>query len=466
MSIFNRSRILEAQINELRTNTETLKGELAKSREVQELLVKDILTLEAVEHKYVGNDYRQYEDAVQSINDKYVGSAEWGVLQTRTVIDLRSAFILGEGIKVTHTTETRDEAERELQFVEDFRSFNGLDGQMDQEIAKEAEIEGKIALVLFPDNEPYLDWPGMISARFLSWLSKRYTVTADANDYLWYKKLEWKAMASASAGSLDESKFVYAKFGGRINAPNEAQPKVMACLTQIDRLDKALRDLREINHLFASPTPFFKCTEKKEAQELTAFLDKMNWKIGKAVCAMAEFSLIAAPAQGIDILISEIELCVKMISGTTGIPIHYLGLLDLLHNRATGENTRELIMAATTRERQTWIAVYEELFTKAMLMFNETYAAQKSEGQKLDPTKIKVDIPQVTEEHWTHIKDVLIPAAAANIISSEHVASQIPGVDTEAEAELREEREKEEAERAKEEMRMIQDRMDAKEPVA
>ena len=188
MSIFNKSKILQAEVRELRDKTATLTGQVTKYRETQELLVKDILTLQETTHAYVGNEYQVYEDAVYAIGEKYCGRAEWGTL-TRSIIDLRSAFILGEGIRISHTTETRAEAERELQFAEDFISFNDLDGELDQDMAKEAEIEGKIAIRLWLDEEPYRDWPGMISARFLSWLTRKYTVKADPNDYLWYKKI-------------------------------------------------------------------------------------------------------------------------------------------------------------------------------------------------------------------------------------------------------------------------------------
>jgi hypothetical protein len=461
MSIFNKSKILQAEVRELRDKTATLTGQVTKYRETQELLVKDILTLQEVSRAYVGNDYQVYEDAVYAISEKYCGRAEWGALQTRSIIDLRGAFILGEGIRISHTTETRSEAERELQFAEDFMSFNDLDGELDQEMAKEAEIEGKIAIKLWLNEEPYRDWPGMVSARFRSWLSSKYVIEADPNDYLWYKKLSWKATSTVPAGSYDETQFVYAKFGGRINMPNEAQPKIAACLTQIDRLDRALRDLREIDHLFASPTPYFKVLSVAEGQAIETYIEKTNWRIGKALVSSSEFSIVSAPITGVDNLIAEIELCVKMISGATGIPIHYLGLLDLLKNRSTGENIRELIMASTTRERQTWIGVYEELLTKAMQMWNATYKAQKTEGL-LDPTRIKVDIPQVTQEHWDHIQNVLIPAVAANIISKEHVAGQIPGVDQEKEAELRGEQEAKDAEQAKQEMAAFKEEMDMK----
>ncbi|MCJ7828612.1 MAG: phage portal protein [Dehalococcoidia bacterium] len=462
MSIFNKSKILQAEVRELRDKTADLGKQVVKYKETQELLVKDILTLQETTHAYVGNDYQTYDEAVLEISEKYCGRAEWGVLQTRSIIDLRAAFILGEGLKVTHTTETRAEAKRELQFAQDFMSFNDLDGELDQEMAKEAEIEGKIAIRLWLDEEPFRDWEGMVSARFLSWLTRKYEVTADANDYLWYKKLFWKATGTVVAGSLEEPDFVYAKFGGRINAPNEAQPKIAACLTQIDRLDRALRDLRQIEHLFAAPTPYFKVLSVAEGTAVEAYIERTNWKIGKALVTSSEYSIVSAPITGAETLIAEIELCVKMISGATGIPIHYLGLLDLLRNRSTGENIRELIMASTTKERQTWIGVYEELLTKAMQMWNATYAAQYSKEKQLDPMRIKVDIPQVTQEHWDHIQNVLIPAVTANIISKEHVAGQIPGVDQEKEAELRKAQEAKDAAQAKAEMAALKEEMTMK----
>ena len=421
---------------------------------VQETLVKDILTLQETTSKNVGNEYTDYATAVQAISDKYCGTADWGVIQTGAIIDLRAAFILGEGIKVSHTTETKAEAERELQFAKDFMEYNGLDSEMAHEIVKEAEIEGKTALKLSYDDEEFNDWPGMITARLISWLLKKYVVTADSEDYLWYTKLAWEASSTAPAGSLAEEEFVYKKFGGRIYDPNDAQPRIMKCLTQVDRLDKALYDLRRINHLFAGPTPDFKVEDMTTCNYLTQQIKDINWKIGKAIIHTGDFALVGPPAEGVANIISEIELTVKMISGTTGVPIHYLGLLDLLKNRATGDNTRELVMAATTRERAIWRGAFEELLTKAMEMYN----ASSGEGQKstaLDPTRIKVEIPLISEEYWKHIVEAYIPAVTAGIISKEAVATMFPNIDAEAEAERREEQEAKDAEAAKEEMELM-----------
>ena len=50
---------------------------------------------------YKGNEYRTYRKAISAINSKYNGTAKWGVLQTGNIIDLRAAFIISRGIKVS-----------------------------------------------------------------------------------------------------------------------------------------------------------------------------------------------------------------------------------------------------------------------------------------------------------------------------------------------------------------------------
>ena len=105
-------------------------------------------------------------------------------------------------------------------------------------------------------------------------------------------------------------------------------------------------------------------------------------------------------------------------------------------------------MAATTRERAIWQAAFQELIEKAMEFYNvKTGEAQKS--TKLDATRVKVEIPLISQDHWANLEKVLIPAALGNIVSREFVAGQIPGVDLEDEAKKREEAEEKELEQAK-----------------
>lgn len=444
---------------------ERLEKGLQKMREVQELIVDDIISIKTVAQSYKGNEYQSYDLAVKAIADKYNGQAEWGCLQTGTSVDLRAAFILGDGVKIVHATDERDQAKAELEWAEDFFGFNGLDGEMAQELAKEAEIEGKLAVRLaWEKKDPPRGRPGMVTVRFVSWSSRHYKVTADPDDYLWYKTLRWEKGAAWEGATLDEPEFVYAKFGGRMNDPNQAQPKVMKCLTQIDRLDMALRDLREINHLFAAPTADFECETPQQATALLAFIREKNWKIGKAIAHVGKFKLVSPSTEGIESLVSEIELLVKMISGTTGIPIHYYGLLDLLKNRATGDNTRELVMAATTKERAIYQAFFEELIEKGMAMYNDKAGlSQKSAAKQLDPTKLRVEIPLISQDHWKNLELVLIPAALGGIISKETVAEQIPGINLDVEDKRRKRAEAQAATDAAAELERIKASQGAKE---
>jgi len=301
---------------------------------LQHLVKDDILALTDAVSGYKSNAYPTYESAVAEIDRKYKGTADWGILQTGSIIDLRAAFIIGDGIIVS---AEGDEAEKELEWVEDFLKYNDLDREVAQEFAKEAEIEGKIALKLALEEDKEQDeeidekdkkWK--VSVRFISWLDKKYKIIPNPLDYLDYQKLEWKATSKRKAETLDAKEFVYKKFGGRIINPNEAAPKIMKCLTQIEGLDKAERDWRQINHIFAGPVFYAECEDKKEVDAmLTAFNDK-NFKVNKILAGTAKVYFIKLDAGGIDSIEKEIVSLVKLISGTTGIPVHFLGFVELM----------------------------------------------------------------------------------------------------------------------------------------
>jgi hypothetical protein len=136
-------------------------------------------------------------------------------------------------------------------------------------------------------------------------------------------------------------------------------------------------------------------------------------------------------------LAREIETNAKMISGTTGVPVHFLGYPDLMSNRATAENLMELILAQTNKERIIWTGAYKEMLEKAAAIYNEkTGLGQMS--TKLDMRKVRVYIPLITREQWERLEKVFVPLSIAGKISDEMMLSQIPGVDIKEEKERRE----------------------------
>lgn len=405
-----------------------LEGELKRLQFANIQLATQILIAgEQETAKYRGNEYLTYAAAVEAIDKKYRGVSEWGCLQTGNIIDIRAAFIISEGIQIQQVK--KGEGERELEFARLFLKHNNLDEEMAQEYAKEAEIEGKILLKL--------DWDEAaktVEARYVSWIANKYKIMSDPKDYTKYLSVEWTP-AGRDKVKLEPSDFVYKKFGGRVNDPNDAAPKIMKCLTQVDNLDKALRDLREIDRVFAAPVPVMEFPGDPEAaEEAQVKLDKMNWKIKKALATSGVFKYVQPAMQGTDMLLKEVESLGEVISGATGVPVHFLGFVHLLANRSTGENLADLLYASTLKERVTWIGAYEETLAKGMAIANSaTGDAQKSTA--LRPERLKVTIPFVTQKHWEALEKIFLPAALGGKISDELFLSKIPGVNVDEELE-------------------------------
>ena len=402
---------------------------------------------------YKGNEYRTYDKAIVAIDEKYNGKAKWGVLQTGNIIDLRAAFIIARGIKIS-VREKGVDASKEIKWTKDFLEYNDLDKEMVQVWAVEAEIEGRILLKIDMDETPILDKYKdynyqMVSTRYVSWLDKRYKIVADENDYKKYHKVTWTA--GDKPGELEESQFVYKKFGGRISDPNQAQSKVMKCLTQVDNLDKALRDWREINRIFGGPILYMKCKDAKEVDAALAAMDNKDFKIKKMLAGTGDLMFITLSIDDVTSLEQEILTNAKMISGTTGVSVQHMGLVELLKNRSTGDDQRESLSAATVKDRVTWEGAYEELISKAMILFNESVYGQKSDKLKLNPSLIKVNIPVITQQHWANIKDVWLPSVIAGKVSQELFLEQLPDIDIEEELERQSQKEEEEIERIKHE---------------
>jgi len=265
-------------------NVDAMKKEMGQLRAKTQHMI-DILSATEDDDtgSYKGNEYRTYQKAIKAIDDKYNGRAKWGVLQTGNIVDLRAAFIISRGIKIS-AREKGVDATREIKWAKAFLEYNNLDKEMVQEFAKEAEIEGRILLKIDMEKTPEIDKfkeysYQMVAVRYVSWLDKKYTVKVEENDYLKYKEITWNAKGNQPAGSLREGQFVYKKFGGRINDPNTAQAKIMKCLSQIDNLDKALRDWREINRIFGGPILYIKCETKEEVEKALEALKDKNFKI-------------------------------------------------------------------------------------------------------------------------------------------------------------------------------------------
>jgi hypothetical protein len=410
-------------LNRKQKKIQALSAELSGIRQVVKLQAQAIDTFSTAQSKrYAGNEYRDYKLTIAEIAKKYDGSSEWGVLQTGNIIDVRAAFIVGQGVAPI-PIEKADAGSDEIKFARDFFAFNKLNRNMALEMAKEAEVEGCfLGQLNFVPNEK------QVSLRFKSRIDTPYTVKTAAGDYLDYTSVEFDA-AGTSALKADE--FVYARFGGRLSKLNEPMPKVGKCLTQIEAIDKALRDLREINHLFAAPIPTIECSTAEDAEKMAEDAKEINWALRKLIAISGKFVFAAPNVQGgSDSLEKEITTNAKMVSGTTGTPPHFLGFPELLSNRSTADNLMESVQASTMKERGTWLDAYEEILRKAIAIYN-----RESGLKPLDPRKLKIVIPFVTAEAWKRISELYLPLYLADGLSLETLLAQIPELDVDRELE-------------------------------
>ena len=376
--------------------------------------------------KSASNPYPSYEAKTRELDRKYSGEADWGNHLAHALVELRASFIIGDGIKpaIQGVEGDSDAGKRELEFIQAFIDRNNLDEEVPQDWAKEAEIEGKFLVRLWADKKA-----GQVDARFMPWTQHKYHVHTAPDDYASYSRVTYKPNGQGNERALEPHEFAYKRFYGRTQRVNETPSKVAHVLAEIEALDKALKDWREINHLFAAPTPYFKVADSKQGEALYDKLRNMGWRIGRFLVASADFSLVGPDARAFESIHQELQANAKAISGATGIPVHFLGLPELMSNRATADNLMELVTASTEKERHIWIGLYEELFSKVLAMANKEF----QNNYRTDI--IGCQIAPSTSKKLAELYSVWLPLFESRAISHETFLSHVPGIDATAELE-------------------------------
>ena len=416
------------QIQELQSENKRL----VKAQELIVAQVDNILTVQAEEKKnYTGNRYKTAGVAVKELANKYTGLSDWGVLQVGNIIDLRAAYIVGQGIKISKVLpKDADDAtiaagDAAYAFADRFIKFNSLDHELPQSLAREAEIEGKTLLKIFP--VPSEDADAIegtdVGLRWVSWTSNGYTVTTDPKDYLKIWSVEW------GSEKLLPTNSVFKRFAGRLDVPNDSMPRTAKCLTQIEDLDMALWDWRKINSLYAGPKLHVQCETAAQAKEMQEGMDGLNYKIGLGIAHTGVMGYLQPSAEGQKAIESEILTKMKLISGTTGVPINALGAPELTTKLGADSQAQlDLIAMSTVEEREVWRGGYQEVIEKAMRIWNEV-----TKKTPLRPELIRVDIVVVTAEQWKRVIDTWLPLKNSGEITRKTLLNQIPGLDVEAE---------------------------------
>ena len=354
------------------------------------------------------NNYKTYTAQIAAIYRKYNGRDDYGNEQVRAIVDMRTGFLAAEGLNIScKNKQTRD-------WINNFLKFNKLKGAKFIDAIQGGEMSGQslFKLSAIDDN---------IKAVRIGCSSKTPYQPIYENGELIHVVQKNK---DGKQQIIAEENFVYVCLGGDDIQEYEPTTKVGLVLTSCDNYDRAIKDMRRINHIFARVTPVFKTEDAEERKRLQSALNNKTWKIGQAIITSADFDFAGPKTTAHENLTHELVASIKNITAVTGCPVHWLGYVDLMSNRSTADSLYEVLKNATTRERCRWENAFYELILKAMTMAIDDGIADI----KYDPD-FSVKIPLLNMSNFVDLFKGLALGVNANLISEEDARNFIPGID-------------------------------------
>jgi hypothetical protein len=403
-----------------------------------ETLYKAVAVLTENLHQYniqehVSNRYyNTRESMIAETVAKYKGIAKYGNQVLQRLINLRVAFSVPNRLFVRKNplVDSKDEeVEATKEFVKNFMAFNGLDGDTPKNLAKEIEMQGQVLLELVWNTTAKLP-----SILYYPWNKVGYTIVPD-NPYEIKTTVTAKMVIEGKNKEIADDECVFIGFNDVLH-DYIGYPTCGPILRHIEDLDLDLADWRKLNHLFAHPTPHFKCETQEEAFAVNTMITSTGWKVGTAIATSSEFGLKGPSGVEASMLMSSITTLAKIISAHTGIGIHFLGFANVMSNRATADSMGEPTEVVLHSEITSWNDFYYRMFVKAIRMRNS-----KLNGKLPEDCVVPVIVP-MTDRQWKNLIDVYIPLAGQGLISNETLLDEIPGIDSAEEMRKIEEQEK------------------------
>jgi hypothetical protein len=404
-------------------NAELREGYEKLSKQVG-IILSDI-TVYRTAQQTTDNPYNSRQTQVQELLKKYRGTAAKGNLLAQRLVNLRVAFSVPNRlllVKNPLVDATEEEVKKVKEFLEDFMKHNGLDGALPREISKEGELQGAVVISQEWDGSaklpnlmyyPWNDTAFEVKRAVKYSLKPEYTVTINID---------------GTKRVLDSEKTSYIAFNETISDPT-GYPVCGQILRTIEYLESDMTDWRKLNHLFAHPTPHFKCESQEEAEVINEMITAKGWKVGTAIATNSEFTLKGTTGVEANLLMLSIQTGAKVISGHTGISVHFLGFANVMSNRATAESMGEPTEIILNSEIASWKAFYTDMFNKAIRMRN---------GELNGTLKEDLIVPKMvplTDRQWQHIKDIYLPAIDKGRISNATFLDALPDIDPAAEKE-------------------------------
>lgn len=369
-----------------------------------------------------GNQFINYSRAVKEITKRHRNEAQYGNSILRQIVNYRVGWIAGNGANITV------EGRNENKFLERFMKLNSLDGQFLTRIVRGSELEGKALIFLTPvkDEEGEVN----IKLKYINWTKFGYTILTDDIDE---EEIKGAVFTDSKNNKikLSPEEFVYVSMDRDGRNVNEPTPLIATILTNIINMDKAMADWRAMNHYWGSLGLFFSSKDVTSAQMMIDMLDsKGSWQYGDVIAGPAEAKFPEPSGNGQSSLEKEIDMQARICSGGSGVPIHLMGWVSMMSNRATAEEANESINSLTSESRDIWQQSIEKITAKAFEMFN------RASGANLKTDTIQAKLTQVTQRQLKELIDIWLPLADSDVIPLIEVQRRVPGTDIET---LREE---------------------------
>ena len=401
-----------------------------------QMIIESLLSATRITDSVPGtiNAFTNYELQVAETYRKYNAQASFGNQQVRAIVDLRTAFIAGEGISITA------EDEKTSDWIENFLKKNNLHGRYFLNAVKGSEMAGQSLFLLKMNN--WLD-----DSLYVKALRVPYTGEQSYRPVYFdiYESDEVKVIEIKKNGqwvTADFIDFIYIRTGGDDHNNQTPVTKVGTVLTDVENYDRAIKDMRRNNHIFARITPTWETKDDNETTALQKKLSDLKWTIGKAFIGSAKFKYVTPEGGAHENLNIELVATVKTISSVTGVPVHWLGYVDLMSNRSTAETLYELIKNATINERSEWKNSLYFLILKAQEMYIN---AGGQDLPRLD-YEFEIKLPLLDFSNFLERVKGLNVAFADRAISLFDYRNFIPGIDplkTEKQIEVEDSKEEE-----------------------
>jgi len=363
------------------------------------------------------NAFNTYESQVSETYRKYNALSSFGNQQVRTVIDLRTAFIAGEGISISCEDDLTSD------WIEKFLLRNLLQGPNFINAVKGSEMCGQALFVL--QVSEWLDKSLFVRAIRFPYTIKEPFKPVFKNPRLKDEVIDIVIKKELGYESANFRNFIYIRTGGDDGNTEGPCTKTGVVLTDMENYDRAIKDMRRNNHIFARITPTWEVDSAAEAKSLSSKLSLMKWKIGEAFIGKAKFKYETPQTGAHENLAAELAATIKTISSTTGVPVHWLGYVDLMSNRATAESLYELIKNATIVERQFWESSLYNMIIKGQELYID---AGGEEISKLN-YDFEVRLPLIDFNEFLNRVKGLQLAYMDQAISIDDYRNMLPGID-------------------------------------